>query len=482
MARDPQREAVLGLHRFGFAPRPGSIAAIAADPRGALIADIERRGAGRIADSSLLRSDAAIRISYEDGLQRRKALREMARVRDKGRESAPASSMAGEPDPDSKMDVREKFRRKMGPRERRRIQLEESAVRIDAALAAEIGLTERLVWFWSNHFCVSTKKGVLRSIVGAFEREAIRPHVLGRFSDMLLAVESHPAMLLYLDNTKSIGPNSRLGRRGDRGLNENLAREILELHTLGVRSVYTQSDVTSFAKVITGWTMVPPAASRLEGGKFEFVGNRHEPGSKIVLGKSYADDGVAQGRAVLKDLARHPATAQHIATKLVTHFVADTPPASLVASLAKRFLETEGDLKEVTRQLVLSDEAWDAPRSKLKRPGEWMIGAMRSVEVTRPDERMVLKLLDSLGEPLWEPPSPKGFPDQSSAWMDGLAERLDVATHLARRFTTTRHPSDMLEQTLGPLASTQTKTTVSRAEDRTQALTLLFMAPEFQVR
>ena len=220
------------------------------------------------------------------------------------------------------------------------LYLGEAKARINAALGAEIGFAERLVWFWSNHFCVSADKGNVRQICGAYEREAIRAHALGRFGDMLLAVESHPAMLLYLDNARSIGPNSIAGLRQKRGLNENLAREILELHTLGVRTVYTQDDVTHFANVITGWTLRPLRDDPMHGGEFTFNPRMHQPGAQTVLGRSYPDTGFEQGRAVLAMLAAHPATAKHVATKLARHFVADEPPPALVERLSKRFHDT----------------------------------------------------------------------------------------------------------------------------------------------
>ena len=194
------------------------------------------------------------------------------------------------------------------------IYLAEAKARYDAALNADIGLVERLVWFWSNHFCVSADKGPTRPLCGAYEREAIRPHVLGKFSDMLLAVETHPAMLLYLDNARSIGPNSFAGMRRGKGLNENLAREIMELHTLGVRTGYTQTDVTNFAKVITGWTIVPPRQDPERGGEFIFNPRMHEPGAAdACIGKTYPEDGFEQGRAVLEDaratIRRPPSTS-----------------------------------------------------------------------------------------------------------------------------------------------------------------------------
>src|SRR5262249_1887157 len=214
----------------------------------------------------------------------------------------------------------------------------EAKVRIEAAVAAEIGFAARLVWFWSNHFCVSADK--ILSMAGAYEREAIRPHVLGRFADMLTAVESHPAMLVYLDNGVSMGANSVAGINRDKSLNENLAREILELHTLGARTGYSQGDVTRFANVLTGWTWIAFGVPN-RGGEFVFVKRLHEPGEQTVIGKSYPDTGVDQGRAVLADLARHPATARHIARKLARHFVADEPPPSLVDKLTKSFIDSE---------------------------------------------------------------------------------------------------------------------------------------------
>ena len=200
------------------------------------------------------------------------------------------------------------------------------AARIEHARTTDAAFLERLVMFWSNHFCVNANKGAVLGMAGAFEREAIRPHVLGRFADMLLAVEQHPAMLIYLDNQASTGPNSQVGRNRGRGLNENLAREILELHTLGVDGGYTQADVTNLARVITGWTVGQPNQPNAEHGRFHFAPARHEPGRHPVLGKRYGDAGVRAGEACLADLARHPSTARHIARKLAAHFVAETPP------------------------------------------------------------------------------------------------------------------------------------------------------------
>ena len=471
MALDSKTQAALALHRFGLGPRAGSVAAIASDPRGALIAELDRAGAGRLAAAELMSSGAAMRKAVEF----RQAQREMRRAAG-GKNAQPKNAQPK--NADAKAAPRPRPTVGIAPQE---LYLTEAKARLDAALAADTGFTERLVWFWSNHFCVSADKAQVRPIAGAFEREAIRAHVLGRFGDMLLAVESHPAMLVYLDNARSIGPNSRAGRNRRRGLNENLAREILELHTLGVRSVYSQDDVTNFAKVITGWSIVPPQQNPERGGEFNFNPNMHEPGAQTVIGKRYDEAGVEQGRRVLADIARHPATAKHIAQKFARHFIADEPAPALVERLSKRFLDTGGDLKELARTLITSDDAWNAPRTRIKRPGEWIVGSLRALGVSPPDVRPLVQALNLLGEPLWRPPAPNGFADDNATWLDGLSQRLDLANQMARR-NAGADPMAVFGETLAPIASEETRRTITRAESRPQALALLFMSPEFQRR
>ncbi len=479
MVSDPKAQAALALYRFGLGPRAGSIAGIASDPRGALLAELDGAGAGRIGNADLLTSGTAARVAFAFQ-QAQRAARQAERAAQQaaapsGGASPPQMNDQSAPPPPAPV-------RNPGPGMPQQIYLAEAKARIQAALGAEIGFLERLVWFWSNHFCVSADKGNVRQICGAYEREVIRANVLGRFSDMLLAAESHPAMLIYLDNARSIGPDSIAGLRQKRGLNENLAREILELHTLGVRTVYTQEDVTRFANVITGWTFVPFRQDPVRGGEFEFNPRMHQPGAQTVIGRSYPDAGMQQGRDVLAALARHPATAKHVAAKLARHFVADEPPPALVERLTKRFLATQGDLKEVTKALVAAPEAWEAPRAKLKRPGEWVVGMLRAAGITPPDIGPVMQAHNLLGEPLWRPSAPKGFADESAPWLDGLAQRLDIANQFARRVGAEADPREVFEQALAPLASSETRQAVLRAESRPQALALLFMAPEFQRR
>jgi len=469
MAVDPKTRAALALHRFGLGPRAGSIADLAADPQAALLAELNT-APPELAGGDLLPSGEAARETFAFQQERkaeRMAQRE-ARAGMANTESGDTPAAAQKP----------------GPGVPQQIYLTEAEARYRAALDARIGLTERLVWFWSNHFCVSADKGgPVRSMCGAFEREAIRPYVLGKFSDMLLAVETHPAMLFYLDNVRSIGPQSIAGVRQGKGLNENLAREILELHTLGVRTVYTQADVTNFANVITGWTIRPLRQDSERGGEFVFNPRMHEPGPQRVVAKTYADAGLEQGRAVLHDVAVHPATANHIATKLAKHFVADEPPASLVTRLAKRFTATRGDLKAVTEELIKAPEAWSAPQTKLKKPSEWIAASLRASGASMPDVRRLVQMQNLLGEPLWRPPAPKGFPDESAAWLDGISERLDIAQQIARLAPPSEsEPDALVDVALGPLASNDTRQTIRRAESRQQALALLLMAPEFQRR
>ncbi|HEY1543696.1 MAG TPA: DUF1800 family protein [Xanthobacteraceae bacterium] len=458
------RDAALALHRFGFGPRGDAIARLAPDPRGALLAELEHPEAALVHDANLLDSGEAARAVF-DFRQERKAVRLAQRARQMT--ATNGNAPAGADDNQAP---------KPGPGLPQQIYLAEAQAHFDRALDADAGFVERLVWFWSNHFCVSADK--VRPLAGAFEREAIRPHVLGHFADMLLAVESHPAMLRYLDNARSIGPDSIAGHNQHRGINENLAREIMELHTLGVRTGYTQADVTNFAKVITGWTIVPPR-NRDGGGEFNFNPRMHEPGVETVAGGTYPGMGFDQGAAVLLDLARNSATAQHVATKLARHFVADDPPPSLVEALRTSFVKSDGNLKELARTLLLSPEAWNAPRAKLKRPGEWLMASARATDIRLPDARPLINAENVLGEPLWRPPAPNGFDDVNAAWMDGLAQRIAIANQAARRATQVVDPRQLVDTALGPLASAETRQAVARAETRPEAVALLLMSPEF---
>src|SRR5258705_554195 len=361
----------------------------------------------------------------------------------------------------------------------------EALARLQRGLIADCGFTERLVVFWSNHFCISANKGGLaRMWAGSFEREAIRPHVLGRFGDMLKAVEQHPAMLFFLDNQQSLGPDSRAGQNRKRGLNENLAREIMELHTLGVGGGYTQDDVTSLARIITRWTFAGRQGQLGVPGSFVFNANAHQPGAQRLLGKIYEDNGVAQGEAALADIARHPSTAKFIAAKFARHFVADDPPPALVARLQDVFRKSDGDLRALTVALLDSDEAWHAPLTKLRRPYEFLVATGRLLAQTPEDPSRYLCGLHVVGQPLWSPAGPNGFPDSNAAWAapEGMKLRLEISAQIAFRVAGNIDARDLLELAADDAASPETRNTIERAESPPQALALLLMSPEFQRR
>ncbi|MCE7027298.1 DUF1800 domain-containing protein [Jiella sp. CBK1P-4] len=358
------------------------------------------------------------------------------------------------------------------------------AAKLDRQFTAPIGFFERLVDFWSNHFAIEVDKSFYtRATIGAYEREAIRPHVLGRFETMLLAVARHPAMLTYLDNWLSVGVHSRAATiRKDRGLNENFGRELLELHTLGVDGGYDQADVRALANALSGWTMGLNIKRPEEVGTFVFRPGMHEPGPVTVLGTNYGQKGEEQAAAIISDLARHPATARHLSRKLVQAFVADEPPADLVARLADVYLRTDGDLFAVTKALVTSPESWEAPRSKLRSPQEFVIASVRALDVPlRPNEAR--RALAMLGQMFWQPNSPAGYPGDSRYWLaaDAMTNRLDVAQFLAAR----KRPVDtqaLADAVLGNLLSASTREAIQRAETPGQAYALLVMSPEFQRR
>jgi len=361
----------------------------------------------------------------------------------------------------------------------------EALARLQRAMIADCGFVERLVAFWSNHFCISADKGELaRMWAGSFEREAIRPHVLGRFGDMLKAVEQHPAMLFFLDNQQSLGPDSRAGQNRKRGLNENLAREIMELHTLGVGGGYTQDDVTSLARIITGWTFAGRQGQLGVPGSFVFNANAHQPGAQRLLGRIYQDNGVAQGEVALADIARHPSTAKFIAAKFARHFVADDPPPALVARLQDVFRKSDGDLRALTVALLDSDEAWQAPLTKLRSPYEFLVATGRLLAQIPEDPSRYLGGLNVLGQPLWSPAGPNGFPDSNAAWAapEGMKLRLDISAQIASRLAASVDPRDLLQLAAADAASPETRRTIELAESRQQALALLLMSPEFQRR
>ena len=473
--------AAIAANRFGLGARPGDLARIGSDPRGSLYAQLG--GAAPLITDSTLANSADV-------------IERMAQLRQERRQFKQRS--AGDAAGDAAADAAAQAEVQKLPSLLRPIYIDDAAARVRAGVGSDRPMLERLVHFWSNHFAVSVDKQAVLGIAGAFEREAIRPHVLGSFQHLLLAVEQHPAMLLYLDNAQSVGPNSdaarKLARRGFAsatprqkiGINENLAREILELHTLGVNGGYSQSDVTEFAQVLSGWS-IGGGQGRLRGGdpgRFYFREALHEPGTRRLLGRSYRDDGQAQGVAVLQDLAGASATAQHIATKLCRHFIADEPPPAAVGRVAQVFLSTSGDLPSVYRALIDADESWTVPLSKYKTPSDYIYSTFRALQLPVPEGPKAVAPFELLGQRHFSPGSPAGWPDRAADW-DGsaaLLKRVEWADQLGQRIGTRIAAAERAPQVLGASLTDHTRIAIAHAESGAQALTLLLASPEFMRR
>ena len=381
--------------------------------------------------------------------------------------------------------------------------------RLSTAALSTQPLTERLALFWANHFTVSVAKPSVRGLAGAFEREAIRPHIGGNFEALLKAAVTHAAMLRYLDNDQSAGPDSTLVRRvatrdarrmasADQqraprisGLNENLAREVLELHTLGVSNGgaayggwghYGQADVTAFAAVLTGWRVTAAEAS--SGRATHFDPAWHQPGAKTVLGQRYAEGPEALD-TLLHTLAVHPNTARFVSYKLARHFIADTPAPALVAQMENTWRETSGHLPSVLRTLLLAPEAWQPQQAKLKTPEEFVISTARLLGLGESAfERQPDGGVSQLGQRVHAAPSPAGWSDRADDWLgpDAVWKRVEWATRVADRVGRRVDARALAQGSLGVLLQPDTARQIERAADGPQALALLLMAPEFQRR
>ena len=471
MSLEGFKAAAIAANRFGYGARPGELVEAEPDPRGWLLAQVRAPYRPPPAIEGLASSREVIATF----LAAREA-REAARKRAGG---------------DPVKAIVDTVREQVLPH-----YVRQAAARTHATLASPASFRERLVQFWSNHFAVSIDKPICLGTAGPLENEAIRPRIDGHFRELLLAVEMHPAMITYLDNQQSVGPNSEFARRAGRrhfgapknppGLNENLAREILELHTLGVDGGYSQADVTTFAAVLTGWSIGGGRGRLAEGpaGAFVFRPAVHEPGSKTVLGRRYADGGYEQGRQVLADLARHPATARHLATKLARHFAGDEPPAAMVERLARAYTGSDGHLPSVYAALVGSDEAWAEEPRKFKTPAEFVYSSLRALALDPEDPKKLLAGFEVLGQRHFSPGSPAGWPDRAADWdgADALMKRVEFSVALAERVGNAYSAIASADACLGPLCGEHTRVALTRASSGTQALALLLMSPEFQRR
>jgi len=489
-------DAAIALNRFGLGARRGEAAPDA--PKAWLLNQFDRYEA-RPAAIAAVPTRASVAGELAAFLDERRDMAVAARREQRGAsrqeiEDGGAPMMADVATEGAKDDAQ--GARRDARQGARADYLAMTQARVATALDAPAPFVERLVHFWANHFAVSVDKFNVIGLGGLLEFEAIRPHVLGRFGDMLNAVESHPAMLLYLDQAQSIGPDSpvgaRVGQRDKRlsGLNENLAREILELHTLGVRTVYDQNDVTEFARALTGRTVAGLVRGPLESepsfagaapGRVLFVASVHEPGARQIMGKTYAEGGETQAQAVLADLAVHPATARHIATKLSRHFAGDDPPAPLVARLERAFLASGGDLPTVYRALIDAPEVWGAAPVRFKTPWDWYLSALRAMGTRDAEGRLTVGLMMQLGQPVWRPGSPAGYDDIDASWIgpDALTRRVSAAERLAARAGRTVDARTIAPQLLPGMLRPATATALAQAEGPAEALALLLVSPEF---
>ena len=455
----------IAANRFGLGSRPGDLETIGANGCDWLRAQL--KGTPPTLDDPQLRPSSETLVQ---ALDLRREIQEQRRARSAG-DAAAIMKL---------------------PQLLKPVYTEEATARFRQAVATDRPFVERITQFWTNHFAVSVDKNLVLGLAGTLEREAIRPNILGNFGDMLLAVEQHPAMLLYLDNQVSVGPNSKAAQKRDRqhaehknGINENLARETLELHTLGVGGGYTQADVTSYAEVITGWSIGGDRGHYAgEPGKFVFRAEFHEPGAKVVLGKRYPDTGYEQGVAVLRDLANHHSTARFIATKLARHFIADDPPEKAVERIAQAYTNSGGHLPAVYNALIDSPEAWTQPLAKYKTPSDYIVSSYRGLQVPLENVRTPLAPFELLGQRIYSPGSPAGWPDRSADW-DGasaLMKRIEWADAVGQRLGSRRDAAALAPQLLGETLSTATRTAIAHATSGAQAVTLLLAAPEFMRR
>jgi uncharacterized protein (DUF1800 family) len=448
-------EAAIAVHRFGLGARPGEIEAVGPDPKAWLVAQIGTPAEQPVAPDGSSFSDSGTLVRQEQQMiAQRRAIK------------------AGEPDAQKKLAGG-----------RLKIFTDEMAGRFKLGFITKRPFAEHLVWFWTNHFTVSTTAGRTLNFCGAFEREAIRPYIADTFENMLLAVASHPAMLVYLNNNASIGPDSPAGQLSGRGRNENLGRELMELYSLGVDGGYAQADVIALANILTGWGLDPNAKSG-----FGFFANRHEPGVQTLRGRSYLPD-LKGGIQAVRDLAHDPHTAHHIATKFATSFIADEPPPQSVARLETVFNKTGGDLKALAIAAVEDDAAWEPKPNKMRSPVEYVTAGYRLLDLPGSDAdgqltRAAMMSARAMGEFPMTASSPKGWPLTSDAWSgpDAVLNRIEWAKQVSGRMPEGFNAAKVADEGMGPLIAPATKTAMARAETQGDALALLMSSPEFQRR
>ncbi|HZZ66607.1 MAG TPA: DUF1800 family protein [Phenylobacterium sp.] len=490
---DQDMQAAIAVTRFGLGAKPGELAQARQDPQGFLRAQIRASGADQPVGQPASTRDRM--TAFRDFQKERRQAR-LIRASD----TRPASPAAGG---DATMAASPANGAPNRPEARDPVKVVGNVLREDVggdftartqlAVTTDAAFRERWATFWANHFTVSATKAITGSVIGPFEEEAIRPHVFGRFEELLGAAETHPAMLTYLDQIQSIGPDSpaaeRMRRGGfqqaalrPRGLNENLAREIMELHTVGVHSGYTQADVTEFARAMTGLSIGGERDGQY--GVAVFREQAHEPGARMVMGVRYDQGGKQQVNAILADLAAKPQTAQFICGKIARHFVADDPPPALVARLQGAWMASHGDLAKVAETLVMAPEAWDPKPAKFKTPYEFIVSSYRAAGTAPQGFQQFGPTLTALGQKPFSAPSPKGWPDDAQSWAapDAIVKRMQFAQAFSAQAVGDRDPKALAASALGARLGPETATAIARAESRPEGFALLLMSPEFQRR
>src|SRR5579859_197633 len=491
---DQDLKAAIAVTRFGLGAKPGEIVEAKHDPQGYLSGQIRRSGADQPSGQAM--TSAQRMAEFRDYRRERRELR-VEKASD-GRPATPAG-VAADGDMATKSDVRDPVK-VVGNMLRQDISSDFTA-RTQLGASTDTAFRERWALFWANHFTVSATKAITGTVVGPFEDEAIRPNVFGRFQDLLGAAESHPAMLTYLDQIQSVGPDSQFAintRRGGArgigsggflpavqrtvGLNENLAREIMELHTVGVNGGYTQADVTEFARAMTGLSI----GNERDGGfgVAIFRPQAHEPGDRTIMGVRYDQQGKEQANAILIDLASKPQTARFICTKIARHFVADDPPPSLVDRLERAWTSSNGDLARVAETLVTAPEAWDPRPRKFKTPYEFIVSSFRAAGGQPRNFQQFGPILTALGQKPFSAPSPKGWPEDAQSWAapDAIVKLMQFAQAFSTATLRDRDPKILAAEALGERLSPETAMAIARAETRPEGFALLLMSPEFQRR
>lgn len=472
MAPVPDKNSIIAATRFGLGMGPNDAVAMGSDPKGWLLAQVDPAHYAVPADRVKADKTAARLVrNFKMGVV--------------GTAFKKAVAAAGEGSNDAeKLTSQYMEERRKGRIASRDDFLLDLRSMVDTGCKTDAPFRERLVHFWTNHFATGGNATALK-IGPVMVEEAIRPHVLGTFADMLLAVTRHPAMLYSLNNNQSVGPKSPGGMWKQKGLNENLGREILELHSLGVDGGYTQEDVIAFAKALTGWT-VSRAVDAPDCGRFVFRREVHEPGAVHFLGNDYAENGEAQAQAMIKFIATHPSTARHIAQKLAQHFIDDKPSDADVSALAGVFTDTGGDLAAVYQAIVALSSSWSQAFSKLKQPWDLVISSLRVLQPALDGDfyDLIDADLRAMGQPAFRPPGPQGWYDTAADWSDpsSFRERAVWASSVAHLRIEGVDPVELASYALGSFLDGGALKAIKQAESREDAVTILFASPDFQRR